>query len=50
MLDYFSIEYDCDDNGSDGKSICWHSYSCGDIGQEFITISNFFAQKLDVPT
>lgn len=32
MLDYFSIEYDCDDNGNDGKSICWHTSSCGDIG------------------
>ncbi len=38
MLDFFSIEYDCDDNGSDGKSICWHTSSCGDIGQEFISV------------
>jgi hypothetical protein len=41
MLDYFSIDYDCDDNGSDGKSICWHTSSCGDIGQIFITVTNF---------
>ena len=50
MFDSFSIEYDCDDNGSQGKSICWHTSSCGDIGQEFLSISDFFAKKLYVPT
>jgi hypothetical protein len=50
MLDSFSIDYDCDDNGSDGKSICWHTSGCGDIGQEFLTISDFYAKKLDIPT